>query len=133
MTDGEKANALSDYVMRDSSFKRVYEAYEPYMTSIARIQAARPAAHMVVVCEQWCGDCRRLVPRMARILEHLPGWSAELLPWKGKTRQQPYQVKAIPTFIIYPDAQEGRVEIGRIVESTTHPTLEDDLLDIVTG
>lgn len=124
--------ALHSYVAGDPGFQRTYESYQADETVTAAIAAARPAAHLVVVSEYWCGDSRRLVPRMARLLEHLPGWSVTVMPWNGETRRAPFSVKAIPTFIVYDHAGEGRAEIGRIVESIDRDTLEADLLHIVS-
>ncbi len=121
-------SALRDYIAGDPAFQRAYERYVPDAAIVARLAAEHPTAHVVVVSEYWCGDSLRLVPRMARILELLPGWTVDVLPWKSKAREAPYRVKAIPTFIVFPDNQQGREEIGRIVERTERATLEEDLL-----
>jgi hypothetical protein len=114
------SSTLLDYVKQNMGFQRGYEAYQPDLETVARIASAAPNARMVVVAENWCGDSRRLVPAMARIVEQLPGWQVEVHTWND--------VRAIPTFIVY----RGERELGRIVERTRHGLLEDDLLHIVT-
>jgi len=132
MTAQERTTPLHQDIAKDPSLRRGYESYVVDASVATAIAAARPIAHMVVVYESWCGDSRRLVPRMARILEHLPGWTVDVLPWKGETRRAPYAVTAIPTFIVYDSAQEGRREIGRIVERIRLDSLEEDLLSILS-
>ena len=46
-----------------------YERYRPVSETIRRIKQSLPAAHVVVVAASWCGDCRRQVPRFAKIAE----------------------------------------------------------------
>jgi hypothetical protein len=122
------ATALTDYVSKNPGFQRAFDSYEPNLALIDKIVAALPEARLVVIAEYWCGDSRRLTPRMARIAEHLTGWTVEVLPWDGTTRNKPWLVRAIPTFVVY----EGDVELGRIVENPRHGSLEEDLLAIVS-
>jgi hypothetical protein len=117
---------LLAYVQKNPGFLRAYESYEPDLATIEKINAALPTARVLVVGEYWCGDSRRQVPRMARIADHLPGWTFESLPWDSAARGKPLQVRAIPTFVVF----NGDEEIGRIVENPEQGSLECDLLAI---
>jgi hypothetical protein len=129
MTTASGATALAEYCKKNPGFTTMYTAYQPDLAVIEEIQAALPAAHVVVVSEYWCGDSRRMVPRLARVIEHLPGWTVEAHPWDSATRGKPWQIRAIPTVIIF----SGERELGRIVESVQNGTVEDDLLSIVSA
>ena len=104
-----------------------YEAYPPRSDVLSRVLALRPTARVRVVSAAWCKDCRREVPRFARIVEHLPGWTVELLGDDADTRTR-LDVRRIPTFIVEDEAS-GR-ELGRIVERPASGSLEGDLLTI---
>ena len=127
MMAAPNATALAEYVNKNPGFTTMYTTYQPNLALIEQILAALPAAHVVVVSEYWCGDSRRLVPRLARVLELLPGWTVEAHPWDSATRGKPWQIRAIPTVIIF----SGDKELGRIVESVQNGTVEEDLLSIV--
>ena len=107
MTIAASATGLLAYVQKNPQFKFAYESYEPDLETIAedpRLRCRRLVC--LIVSEYWCGDSRRLVPRMARISEHLPGWTFESLPWDSVTRAKPLQVRAIPSFIVF-DGEQG--------------------------
>ena len=104
-----------------------YERYRPVPETIRRIAALLPKAHVEIVAASWCKDCRREVPRFARIAERLPGWTIDLLGDDPATRER-LAIKRIPTFIVR-GAETGQ-ELGRIVESPSGESLEDDLLAI---
>ena len=104
-----------------------YRAYPPGADTLRRVRALLPAARVRVVSAAWCKDCRREVPRFARIAEHLPDWTVELLGDDAATRAG-LRIERIPTFIVE-DAQ-GRRELGRIVERPSSGSLEGDLLAI---
>ena len=80
-----------------------------------------------VVAASWCKDCRRDVPRFARIAERLGGWTIDLLGDDPATRDR-LAIKRIPTFIVR-NPETGQ-ELGRIIESPSGESLEDDLLAI---
>ena len=104
-----------------------YEQYRPVPETIRRISALLPNAHVEVVAASWCKDCRREVPRFARIAERLAGWTIDLLGDDPATRER-LAIRRIPTFIVRSVA--GGQELGRIVESPSGDTLEEDLLAI---
>jgi len=127
MAEG-RAAVLVDYVKQNPGFQRVYDSYDPNPETMEKIKSALLEGRLVAVSEYWCGDSRRLVPRMARIAEKLPAWRFEVYPWDPVRRGKPWQVRAVPTFIVY----DGENEIGRIVENPQHGSLEEDLLVIVS-
>lgn len=122
-------NPLREYIARDEAFLRNYDNYEPRLNVVEQVAQALPQARIVTVSAFWCPDCRRNVPKMAKIAEHLPGWTFEVYADKAPEASEKYQVKAIPTFIVY----QGDKEIGRIVENPVRGSLEDDLLAIVSA
>ncbi len=105
----------------------IYDGYRPKAELLEQVAALRPKAQVVVVSAAWCKDCRREVPKFARIVERLPGWTVELRGDDDETRGS-LKVRAIPTFIVG-DSETGE-ELGRIVESPTSGSLEGDLLAI---
>lgn len=118
---------LRDYARGELGGEAVYDGYLPRSEVLARIAALLPRAHVVVVSGAWCKDCRREVPRFARIAERLSGWTVELLGDDRETRDA-LEVRRIPTFVVqHPDSGE---ELGRIVESPVSGSLEGDLLAI---
>ena len=104
-----------------------YERYRPVPETIGRIAELLPSAHVEVVAASWCKDCRREVPRFARIAERLSGWTVDLLGDDPATRER-LAIIRIPTFIVR-NAETGQ-ELGRIVESPSGASLEADLLAI---
>src|SRR5438067_8706373 len=104
-----------------------YESYRPELETTRRIAELLPTAHVEVIAADWCKDCRREIPRFARIAERLGGWTIELLGDDPATRER-LAIRRIPTFIVR-SAKDGP-ELGRIVESPASDSLEEDLLAI---
>lgn len=128
----QKPTSLHAYVAADPGFQRVYERYEPDSSLLAEIQALQPQARVVIVSETWCPDCRRNVPRWARIAEQLPGWEQLLYPRdEDPARTAALGIRAIPTFILY--APDSDRELGRVVENPVLGSLEADILNILKG
>jgi len=125
--EGQPAGALNEYIRHDDGFRRTYEAYRPDLNLIRSVRERLPAARVVTISASWCPDCRRNVPRMARLAEHLPEWQFEIYPREDEARAQALNIKAIPTFIVY----QGEQEIGRIIENPSFGSLEADLAEIV--
>src|SRR4051794_35034662 len=70
---------LADYARDALRGEGVYKGYRPRAAMLERIAHDLPQAHVVVVSGSWCGDCRREVPKLARIMELLPAtWTTEL-------------------------------------------------------
>jgi len=118
---------LAVYAREELRGGTVYDRYLPRSQMLERVAFLLPRAHVVVVSGAWCSDCRREVPRFARIVERLPGWTVELRGDDLETRDT-WKVRRIPTFVVRnPDTGE---ELGRIVESPESGSLEGDLLAI---
>jgi thiol-disulfide isomerase/thioredoxin len=120
---------LTQYARDELRGGAVYRGYRPRTSLLEQVAHLLPNAHVLVVSGTWCGDCRREVPKLARILEQLPAtWSVELRDDDDDTRDR-YQVLAIPSFIVL-DAPDGH-ELGRIIESPAGDEgIEGDLLAI---
>lgn len=122
-----KDNTRLAVYARDELNAAEYAAYPPRADILRQVLALLPAAHVRLVAADWCKDCRREVPRFARIAERLPGWTVELLGDDADTRAR-LGIERIPTFIVG-DPVTGR-ELGRIVERPDSGSLEGDLLAI---
>lgn len=122
-----KDNTRLAIYAREELSSAEYAAYPPRADLLRQVLALLPAAHVRVVAAAWCKDCRREVPRFARIAERLPGWTVELLGDDPHTRAR-LGIERIPTFIVE-DHASGR-ELGRIVERPDSGSLEGDLLTI---
>ena len=105
----------------------IYDGYRPKIELLNDVAARLPRAHVVIVSAAWCRDCRREVPKFAKLIGRLPGWTVELRGDDAETRER-LGVRAIPTFVVQdPDTSQ---ELGRIIESPESGSLEGDLLAI---
>lgn len=132
MTDEPQAarTALHQTVEVNETFYAAYESYQPDLDTLALVRQRCPSAHVIVPNRYTCPDCARNIPRMARIAEHLPGWSWEVFDSDSQPeRRAVLGIVRIPTFIVY--EREGGRELGRIVENPLSGSLEKDLLQIV--
>ena len=125
--EGQPSSALDEYIRHDAGYMRVHDAYKPNLDLLRQVRERLPEARVVTISASWCPDCRRNVPRMARVAEHLPNWQFEIYPREDEERARALGIKAIPTFIVY----QGDKEIGRIVENPSFGSLEADLWEIV--
>lgn len=124
-------NQLIKYVFSDDGFKSAFERYSPKTEIIEEVLAKMPSAKIITISAHWCPDCRRNVPRMAKISNHLKnGWETEALDRDAEGVIEKYNVRKIPTFII--QDKEGN-EIARIIENPKFENLETDLLRIAEG
>jgi thiol-disulfide isomerase/thioredoxin len=114
-----------------------FKGYLPNDQVISDLKKANPSQYTLkIFFGSWCGDTKRELPRMAKILERLsfPSKNLVLIGVDNSTeeyKQSPQREEAglniyrVPTFIIY----KNNKEVGRIVEYPTE-TLERDLLKI---
>ena len=84
---------------------------------------------MVIVAETWCGDCKRNIPKMGKILKLLK-WESLVFDGADKDIRTYYNIVKIPTFIVFDNNEK---EIGRIIEKNKSESLEEDLLIILKG
>lgn len=121
-------------------FAPSYQAYLPQPQVTDKLRSISSKAYRLrIFVGTWCGDTRREVPRMLKVLEQI-GWSADQIEIIGVSnvdsayKQSPTHeerglgIYRVPTFVL---SHKGK-EIGRIVE-TPVTSLERDLLDILSG
>ena len=121
---------LHRYIEVDEGWYRLYERYQPAVFKLRQIEHLKPTAHVVVCSRFYCSDSARNVPPLARIAEHLPGWTWEIFDADADSpRSARLAVKGIPTIIVYD--RDGGDELGRIAENPISGSLEHDLLQIV--
>lgn len=122
---------LHRYIEVDADYYATYEHYEPDLAVLEQIRQLQPEAHVITPSRYSCSDCARNLPRMARIADHLPGWTWEVFDsTTNRERKQDLGITRIPTFIVY---DRGGKELGRIIENPISGSLERDLLRIVEG
>jgi hypothetical protein len=115
------------YVRQELGSGSEYDGYRPRLDTVRQIAALLPEARITIVTASDNRDCQREVARLARILDHLNGWSLTLVE-DGPSARHRLAVTQIPTFVIE-SVETGR-EIGRIVRGPTSGNLETDLLTI---
>ncbi|MFW9778666.1 MAG: FAD-dependent oxidoreductase [Candidatus Heimdallarchaeota archaeon] len=132
-TSGQQAVAgeLYAYVHADKGFVASYERYTPRTEIITSIrEICKLKGHQItvtIVSAHWCPDCRRGVPKMARIAEYLPEWEFHIENRDSNGIRDKYNIRKIPTFII---SNKGK-ELGRIIEVPKLGSFEEDLFAIV--
>jgi tetratricopeptide (TPR) repeat protein len=114
-----------------------FSAYEPNAQIIEALKKTIPSKYSIkIFFGTWCGDSRRELPKMTKLLEKVsfPTKNLALIGVDDSTevyKQSPQREEAglnifrVPTFIVY----ENNKEIGRIVEYPTE-TMERDLLKL---
>ena len=126
--ESKEKNPLYTYVHADEGFAAGYKRYKPKTNIITQIRELLPTAELVVVSAHWCPDCRRNVPKMAKIIEHLPNWKVRVHDRDEEGIKEKYGIRKIPTFII---RDVSGKELGRIIENPISLSLEEDLLNII--
>jgi thioredoxin reductase (NADPH) len=122
-----EGNALYNYVSKDEGFMAAYERYTADTEMLSKVESKLSNAKIITISALWCPDCRKNVPRMAKISQNLP-WEFEVLDRDGEGVIKKYDIKKIPTFIVVDN--EGN-EMARIIEDPKYASLEEDLLKIV--
>jgi len=120
-------------------FEGSYTRYQPDPAILERLRPLLGGVSVEAYFGTWCGDSRRQVPRLIRLLDlagfddrqlSLVGLSDRAMEFKqapGHPEAKRY-VHRTPTIVV---VREGR-EIGRIVE-TPAASIESDLLAILEG
>lgn len=121
-----------------SWYNQNISAYQPNGEILTQLQKTDLSKYtMKIFFGSWCGDSKRELPRMIKVLEQvsfqknnitLIGVEDSLALYKQSPQHEEagQGIYRVPTFVIY----KGDKEIGRIVESPAE-TLERDLLKIV--
>jgi dipeptidyl aminopeptidase/acylaminoacyl peptidase/thiol-disulfide isomerase/thioredoxin len=127
-----------------NDWDREYFEYEPDGETVAALEDGMLDVDIKIVLGTWCGDSRREVPRLWKILEQIGypvedvkmfavgssrfttemGIKQELLDWSDAVKEY-YAVERVATLIFYRDGEE----LGRI-EETPEEALEEDILKI---
>lgn len=126
----KSGNALYDYVHSDEGFAAAYQRYVPDDKLIREFVTKMPTGKIVTVSAHWCPDCRRNVPRMAKITEEFTHWDIVVEDRDKEGVREKYNIRKIPTFIIFD--KDGN-EINRIIENPKYQSLEEDLIKIADG
>ncbi len=120
-------------------FDGQYSRYQPEAANVERLRPLLGGVSIEAYFGTWCGDSRRQIPRLARLLD-LTGVNESRLTLVALSdrpmefKQAPGHPEAkryvhrTPTIVVLRDGRE----IGRIVE-TPAATLDSDLLAIVEG
>ena len=118
-------------------YDKSYDAYSVDTSLTAELKPLLKQTRMEVFLGSWCGDSKREVPRMLKLLQNtgMDTTHVSLIFVDNSTnayKQSPQHeekgkgIHHVPTFIIY----ENNKELGRIVESPKQ-SLEKDLLTIL--
>ena len=116
-----------------------YQAYQPDSLRIPKIKELLKGKTLQIFLGTWCGDSRREVPRMLKILAAAGFDSSKLqLVFVNNTpeqykkspghEEQGKNIVRVPTLIVYKD----KTEIGRFIEYPKE-SIEKDLLKMLQG
>lgn len=134
----------ASYMMKQGTYQewfyKNYNAYTVDSNMIPQLTSSLKGKKIEVFLGSWCGDSKREVPRMLKILEsagfdtaslHLVFVDYVLNHYKQSPQHEEKRknIHHVPTFIIY---NSNNREMGRIVESPVM-SLEKDLSDILAG
>jgi hypothetical protein len=120
-------------------FESQYSRYQPAAPAVESLRTALAGVSIEAYFGVWCGDSKRQVPRLVRLLD-LAGFDERNLTLVSLS-DQPMQFKQAP---MNPEAKRhvhrtptivvvrGGAEIGRVVE-TPATSIEADLLAILAG
>lgn len=122
----------------DSWYSKNYEAYRVDTNTAAQIKPLLKNKKFLLFMGTWCGDSRREVPRIYKILDYCKVNASQIqlinlnnsdTAYKQSPghEEQGLNIRRVPTLLIY----ENKLEVGRVVESPV-TSLEKDLLAIVS-
>ncbi len=109
------------------------DAYKPEANAIAYLSKALQPYTIVAVMGTWCDDSHDLIPKLAKVLQatkfpmsQFAMWGVDRAKETGGIESRLYDVKRVPTIIVY----KGNQEAGRIVESVSR-SIEVDIAQIL--
>lgn len=120
-------------------YSKNYKEYVPNASVVEKLTKQKPNQYKIkILLGTWCGDSKREVPRMTKLLDQLSFSEANLelialddsstfYKQGPKHEEAGLEIYRVPTFIVY----KNNKEIGRINEYPAE-TLERDLLKIFT-
>ncbi len=117
-------------------FEPRYEEFTPDPESMSAIQENIGDYQIKVLMGTWCGDSKREVPKLIKILDEA-NYNYEKLELHAvdynKTTpskiEEDLDVQMVPTIIFYKDGKE----VNRFVEYPQGESIEEDIAKIVTG
>jgi thiol-disulfide isomerase/thioredoxin len=123
----------------DVWYTKNFEAYTVDSSTTSQLKPLLKNKQFILFMGTWCGDSRREVPRMYKILDHSQVKQSQIQLINLNNSDTAYKqspaheerglnILRVPTLLIF---ENGR-EIGRVVESPVI-SLEKDILAIVTG
>ena len=111
------------------TWRQNHDAYEPATEDLRVLASLRAPATLDIYFGSWCGDSRREVPRLLRILDRAAPPDLRVRFYGiDRAKKEPARlvkragIERVPTIVL----STARREIGRIVESP-QSTLEHDL------
>ncbi len=119
-------------------FDKSYNAYQVDTNTTEQLEPLLPGKTIEIFMGSWCGDSKREVPRLYKILQQagmdtnhvqliLVDNSLKTYKQSPQHEEQGKNIHHVPTIIVY----DGDKEKGRIIESPV-VSLEKDLLAILT-
>jgi thiol-disulfide isomerase/thioredoxin len=123
----------------DAWYTKNFESYVVDSATASQVKPHLRNKRFVLFMGTWCGDSRREVPRMYKILDYcrVKPTQIQLINLNNSDtaykqspqhEEQGLNIRRVPTLLIFEDQRE----VGRVVESPV-ASLEKDLLAIVTG
>lgn len=120
-------------------FEATYQSFQPDTSVLRPVGGLDPSVRLTLFLGTWCGDSRREVPRLLKILDYLKAKPDQvqliLLDNRtGRYKQSPtHEQRGLgifrqPTFVVRRNGQE----VGRIIQNPVE-SLEKDLVRILTG
>jgi len=120
-------------------YTKNYESYTVDSNTALQIKPLIKNKHFLLFMGTWCGDSRREVPRIYKILDfcRVKASRIQLITLSNSDtayKQSPgheergLNIRRVPTLLIF----ENKRELGRVVESPV-TSLEKDILAIVSG
>ena len=117
------------------SFRERYDTVQVNTDITGMIAQMHPDVDLLVFFGAWCGDSRREVPRLVKILQ-LAGVPESRVRYYGLDRTKKsadgltdaHAIERVPTIIVL----RGEQELGRVVE-LPRSTLEGDLFEILVA
>ena len=118
-------------------FEKNYNDYKVDSSQTDALGKLFKKKHITIFMGTWCGDSKREVPRMFKILDAsgvkenqitliMVSNESDMYKQSPQHEEKGLNILRVPTFII----SEGAVEIGRIIESPKQ-SLEKDLIQIL--
>lgn len=139
-TEGHLFGEIKESDLKQEPYKEWYDAYynlNPVSDEeIATLKPLLRDVKLITFMGTWCGDSQREVPAMFNILDRAkPANFTHEMHAVNDMKDSKYgetedmNVVYVPTFIFM---KNGR-EIGRIVESPAGNSLQQDMIDILSG